>query len=114
MRRGQLVRIKRSDLDGETGLLGTVQGTVRGAAGPYVMVSLPSPYGVSHMCATDLESVVVEEQEFVTVEGRYGVVLERKEGRVRVQFDRTVDWVDPAKIEPSSPEELLVNDVMTR
>ena len=114
MRVGQLVRIRSSNVEGEAGLFGTVRQTLHGGAGLYAIVGLPYPYGIAHMCATDLETVVLEDQEFVTVEGRYGVVLERKEDHVRIQFNKMVDWVDSDRVEPSSPDILLVNDVMTR
>ncbi len=114
MKVGRIVRINNSNLPGEEGLFGTVRKTLHGGAGLYVIVGLPHPYGVAHISVEDLDPIVMEDLEFVTVEGRYGVVLERKGSWVRIQFDAMVEWIDEAGLDPSSPEMLIVNDVMTR
>jgi hypothetical protein len=117
----ETVRIKRSNVHGEAGLYGTVQagllgGTAqeRGAAGPYVFVLLPAPYGAVYAHVDDLEPVDFKKLEVVAVKGRFGVVIGRTKTSVRVQFEYSVEWVDPGDVELSTPEEVLVNDVMTR
>jgi hypothetical protein len=115
----QTVRIRRSAVHGEAGLYGTVQVTPfgeaeRGAAGPYVFVLLPAPYGAAYAHVDDLDPIDFGGFEIVAVKGRFGVVVERTKTSVRIQFERSVEWVDPGDVELSTPEEALVNDVMTR